>query len=81
VSGKVDVDPTAGALTQLGISLPVASNLGSDEDCAGCANAPAVAGQSAAILGDATNNRAQLEWTAVDLANRSFYFTFTYEII
>lgn len=81
VSGKVDVDPTAAVATQLGISLPVASNLGALEDCAGTAAAPAVAGQSAAIYADITNDRAQMEWVAVDLANRSMYFTFTYEVI
>lgn len=81
VSGKVDIDPTSAVLTQLGISLPIASNLGSQEHCAGTASCSAVAGLSAAIVGDSTNDRAQIEWTAVDTANRSFYFTFTYRII
>jgi len=81
VSGKVDVDPTAAASTQLGISLPIASNLGAEEDCAGAASARAIAGQCAAILGDAANNRAQMEWIAVDLTNQSMFFTFSYEII
>ena len=81
VSGKADVDPTAAASTQLGISLPIASNIGAAEDCAGVAAAPTIAGQSAAILGDATNNRAQMEWIAVDITNQPMYFTFTYAII
>lgn len=81
VSGKVDVDPTAAVLTQLGISLPVASNLGAAEDCAGVAFASGIAGQGAAIIGDAANNRMTMEWIAVDLTNQSHYFTCQYEIL
>jgi hypothetical protein len=80
-SGKVDIDPTAAGQVVLGIALPVASNIGAQEDCAGAAVSPAVAGLSAAILGDATNNRAQLEYIAVDIANRSFYYIYLYEVI
>lgn len=81
VSGRVDVDPTAAASTQLGISLPVASNFGAAEDAAGTAFCPAVAGQGAAILADAANNRLQMQWVAVDVTNQSMYFTATYEVI
>lgn len=82
VSGKVDVDPTLAATsTQLGISLPIASNLGAAEDCAGTAFSPTIAGQGAAILGDAANNRAQMEWISGDITNQPMYFTFSYEII
>lgn len=81
VSGKVDIDPTAAAATQLGISLPVASNLGAQEDCAGTAAASGIAGQVAAIRGDAANNRAELVYIAVDLTNQPMYFTFTFEVI
>lgn len=82
VSGKVDIDPTTTSTsTQLGISLPISSNLGAQEDCAGTAFASAIAGQGAAILGDATNNRAQLQYIAVDVTNQPMYFTFTYQVI
>lgn len=82
VSGKVDADPTTTlTATQLGISLPIASNIGAVEDCAGTAFAPAIAGQGAAILGDATNNRAEMNWNAVDVTNQSMYFTFQYQIL
>lgn len=81
VSGKVDVDPTAAAATVLGISLPIASNFGAVEDCAGAAFSPAVAGQGAAILGSVANDRAEMQWVAVDTANRAMAFTFTYEVI
>lgn len=81
VSGRVDVDPTAAGLTQLGLSLPVASTLAAAEQCAGVAAAPGIAGQSAALLGDVTNARAQLEWIAVDVTNQPWYFTFTYQLV
>ncbi len=80
VSGKVDVDPTAAAATELGISLPVASNFGATEDCAGTGAWLAVQ-QSAAILADTANDRASMQWLASDLANRSVYFSFAYQKI
>lgn len=82
VSGKVDVDPTAAvASTQLGISLPIASNIGANEDCSGTAFASGIAAQGAAILGDATNNRAQMQWISGDVTSQPMFFTFQYEII
>lgn len=81
VSGKVDVDPTAAGQVQLGISLPVASNFGAVTDCGGAAAAIAVAGQSAGVYADATNDRMTMEWIAVDTANRAMFFTATYRVI
>lgn len=82
VSGKVDIDPTlAATLTRLGISLPVASNIGAAEDCAGVAFASGIASQGAAILGDAANDRAQLEYISTDITNQPMYFQFQYEVI
>lgn len=82
VSGKVDLNPTsATTATQLGISLPVVSNLGTVEDCSGVAFASGIAAQGAAILGDTTNNRAQLEFISSDLSNQPMYFIFQYEVI
>lgn len=82
VSGKVDINPTAGAtLTQLGISLPVASNIGAQEQCAGTAFASGIAGQGAAIRGDAANDRAEMAWISADVTNQPMYFSFLYRII
>lgn len=81
VSGKVDVDPTATGIAVLGISLPIASDFGSAEDCGGCAGPSAVGGEAAAILADSTNNRAQFQFVAANTANHSFFFTFAYRII
>lgn len=81
VSGRVDVDPTAGGAAQLGISLPVASTLGAAEDCAGVAFASGIAGQGAAIRGDVANARAEMAWIASDTTDQPMYFTFTYQVI
>lgn len=82
VSGKVDVDPTAGGVsTKLGISLPIMSAFQAEEDCSGVAFAPAVAGQGAAILADVANARAQMQWVSADVANRTMAFIFQYRVI
>lgn len=82
VSGKVDVDPTLTTTsTKLGISLPIASNFGAVEDCAGTAAASAIAGQCAAILGDIANDRAQMEFISGDVTNQPMAFVFEYQII
>jgi len=81
VSGQVDIDPTGAGDTQLGVSLPIASNLSASEQLAGTAVSAAVAGLCAAVLGDATNNRGLIEFVAVDLANRAFLFSFQYLIV
>lgn len=81
VSGKVDIDPTAVASTRLDISLPVASNLAAVQDLCGNSACPDVAGQSAAIYANVTNDRASLEYVAASSANRSMYFNFTYRVL
>jgi hypothetical protein len=81
VSGRADVDPTAAGQVQLGISLPVASNIGATEDVGGSAACINVAGQSAGIWGDAANDRAIMEWVTVDTANRPMFFIFGYQVI
>lgn len=79
VSGKVLVNPTTTlTLTQLGISLPVASLLTQQEQVGGTASASGIASQSAAIRGDATNDRAEMAWIATDVTDQPMYFTFTY---
>ena len=81
VSGRVDIDPTAAGAVELGITLPVASNFGAIEDCAGVAAASGIAGQAAAIAADIANDRAKLVYVAVDLTNQPMYFNFSYQVI
>ena len=79
--GRVDVDPTAAVATQLGISLPIASNFANDFECCGVAFSPTIAGQGAAIVADAANDRAEMQWIAADLTNQPMYWLFGYRIL
>jgi len=79
VAGKMDVDATAVALTQIGISLPIASNLATDGDARG--GASSLVPETMVIRGDAVNDRAEMIYTAVSTANHGVSFWFTYEII
>lgn len=82
VSGRVDIDPTASSQTVLGISLPIASAFSGLTQLGGTAACPDVAGYSASISADATNDRAQLVYICgADVANRVWSFTFTYLIL
>lgn len=81
VSGKVDIDPTAAGATSLRMSLPIASNIGAAEDLSGTAFASGIAGQGAAVLGDAANNAALMNWVAVDITNQSMYYVYMYQVI
>lgn len=82
VSGKVDLDPTATATaTSLGISLPIASNFANEQNCAGTAAAPFVAGEAIAIRADATNDRADMVFISQTASNHGVFYTFTYQVI
>jgi len=81
VSGKVDIDPTAAgaSATAFHVSLPVASNFTAGQNCAGLATVYSI-GTPVTILADATNDRANLEYTSPDGVNRPLVFTFTYVV-
>lgn len=83
VCGQVAIDPTAGAtLTRLGIPLPIPSSFTAAEQCGGTAAQPDLAGASAAMRGDATNDRAELAYTTgADVASRIWSFIFSYQIL
>ena len=82
VSGTVDVDPILTATTtQLGISLPVASSITARNQVAGSAFSPVISGMGTAILGDETNDRAQMEWVASDITSQPIYYIFNYQIL
>lgn len=78
VSGYVDVNPTAAANTELGISVPVKTNLQFIYQLAGTAAATDVASECAGIQGDTGNNRARMKWVTVSSANHAMYYSFTY---
>lgn len=83
VSGKFDVDTTlaAGTASELGIALPIASNLAAENDLGGVAASDAVASEVARIKADAANNRASVVFKAISLANDSYAYTFQYEVL
>lgn len=81
VFGQVDVDPTAAGACELGISFPIASGITIGPDCAGSGASHEVAGFSVAIFGDPTNDRASMQWVAVDTANRRVSYLFGYRVL
>lgn len=87
VSGRVDVTPTAGAgaITLLGISLPLASTITSDGEINGSGNGSESGinvDTPAIIYGDigVGNNRALLEFNPASTTVRRFRFTFQYTV-
>ena len=84
VSGKIEVTPTLNnAQTTIGISLPIASNFASSQQCGGSSHTVAntVAGHGGAIYADATNDRAEMDYFETHGASDTFAFSFTYQII
>lgn len=84
VSGLFAMAPTSGAtITRLGISLPVASNFATVQNCGGSAVRHSSATPLAAgIWADATNDRAEVELLLdADANNWSWSFSFTYLVI
>jgi hypothetical protein len=79
-SGKITVDPTAAVATEIGISLPIASNFGADEDAAGVAYSQTNA-QGGGISADTANDRMALKFLAIGTASVTLYFTFSYQVI
>lgn len=78
VTGQIDVTPTANTLTKVGISLPIASNFTSLIDCSGVCATNVAAGF---VIGDATNDRADLQWTTASSGTVNVVaFTFTYQV-
>lgn len=83
VSGQADVTLTSANVdTAFFMTLPIASDLASANQCAGGAIGLSK-GERLAILGDISGNRAQFENTTgwADTPARSFFFTFQYVIL
>lgn len=82
VSGKVDIDVTATGNALLGLSLPVASALTLDTQLGGTFTSNAAATpETGCIFADATNDRASFKFIAVNTANNTFFFSFTYLVL
>ena len=82
VSGQLDIDLTTTLLaSEVGMSLPIASALTTAYQLGGTANAVAFQANWA-IQADAANDRAQFKSTGIgDVANDTYTFSFTYEIL
>jgi hypothetical protein len=78
VSGKVDIDVNAAGLTELGMSLPIASAMTTQQQLGGAAASSAAASLSAAVRADFTTDRAAFVFTATSITNNSYFFSFTY---
>jgi hypothetical protein len=81
-SGRIDVDATAGGvLTRVGISLPVASNINGAAQLSGGAvvdtGAAMIPGR---VIGDATNDRAILEFYADSGSSRQVQVWISYPV-
>lgn len=75
VFGSVDVTPTSVAGCNLGVTLPVASNLVSGTDLDGNGSGP---GTIYTVIGDGTNDRATLGFIASSTLINRHYFSFSY---
>ena len=81
VSGQIAIDPTSAAVVcRARATLPIASNIGATADCMGVI-ASASFGEAGAIVGDTTNDAADMFLLAVSASNHTCGFTFQYRVI
>lgn len=83
VSGSFTADPTTGAAsTSFEISLPVASNFGALEECAGVATGYNGSSSTfATITSSIANDTAYIRWYSSGSAAITFSYIFTYQVI
>ena len=82
VSGKVDITATATGLIALGMTIPVASNFASNGQCGGAGvQASDSTGQAGCFTADSTNDRATFYANVASTSGRTWFFSFTYQII
>lgn len=75
----VSVDPTSVGTTEIAVSLPIASELATD-DLFGSGNC-GIAAQSGLVTTDATNNRATFIFSSTDTGAQDHVLIFSYPII
>jgi len=81
--GRITIDPTSASVsTELGISIPIASNFTLFTQCTGSAISSASAGLCAAVRADTTNDRISVIYTnTADTASREFMLKFYYQVL
>lgn len=82
VYGRVSVDPIASATsTQVRVSLPVASNLGSNSDLAGVCVGDLSDESAGHIVADTANDEALIEAHPVSTSQHTYVYTYSYTVI
>ncbi|TWT11714.1 hypothetical protein [Reyranella sp. CPCC 100927] len=79
VAGQFDVDPTAAGATGVGISLPIASNLGASSDLHGIGSGGVEA--NGRVFGDAANDRAMFNFNTTLTSSHTVFFMFAYRVL
>lgn len=77
VYGKVAIDPTAVGATELRMSLPVTPGFGNDYEAGGTASCSTTA-ESIGISAVAGSGVVAFKYTATNISNNTFNFSFTY---
>ena len=80
VSGDVSLDPTASGTISFDLSLPIASALSASSQVTGNATNPN-SGNVGRVLGEATNDRAQITMGNVSTSAYTVAITFSYQVI
>jgi hypothetical protein len=81
VSGKFNCDPvSANTRTDVGISLPVASNFGDEEDCGGTVGCRTFEG-SGLVVAQTAQDIAATQFFPTSTSNAAWGFIFMYQII
>ena len=84
VIGQVNINPTTagGTSTQVGVSLPVASNfVSTTEDGSGSGRDGSSNGQAGNLLPDTTNDRMQLTFLCANANDQSWSYYFAYQVL
>lgn len=83
VSGRVDINPTAASntQTQVGVSLPFASNFTNNQQASGVGVTYGSIGNRPIIQGDATNDRMEIIFLSGGTADQEYRFEATYQIL
>jgi hypothetical protein len=81
VSGTVELTTTAAGstLSEIDLSLPIASNFSAASDAAGTF-ANSADDESGEVSADATNDRLRLRWKSKQTTIRTFFFNCTYKV-
>jgi hypothetical protein len=82
VSGSVDIDPTAAGDCTLRMSLPVASNFTATSQAGGTfSTRAAFQKDTGSIAANVTNDAAEFFFNAANIANATYQFIFTYQVL